>query len=201
MNNYGPKHERLKKVFRMIGLFSIILSVLLVSYLIGKLDIFHNPTILSQMIKNHIFWGSLVFFCFQIFQVVVPIVPGGITTVVGFLTFGPFLGFFLNTLGIFLGSAILFLLVRKYGRPFVSLFINDSQMEKYERKLASKTYERFFILNMLSPIAPADIMIMITGLSRISFRRFILIVVICRPISIILYSYFWIYGGHLLSLL
>ncbi|MBA2794988.1 TVP38/TMEM64 family protein [Streptococcus porcinus] len=199
MSKYGLRHGRLKKLFKIIGVLSILLSILFIVYLVKDLDIFHNPKILSQMIKDHLFWGSIAFFCLQIFQVVVPIVPGGVTTVVGFLTFGPLLGFFLNVIGIVLGSVFLFLLVRIYGKPFIALFIDDKKIKEYESRLATKTYERLFIMNMASPMAPADIMIMITGLSQISFRRFLMIIIICRPISILIYSYFWIYGGQLLG--
>lgn len=199
MNKMRLSHAQLKKIVRLIGVLSILFSIIFVCYLIGKLDIFNNPQALSQLIKDHILIGSIIFFLVQIIQVVIPIIPGGITTVVGFLTFGPFLGLFLNVLGIILGSSLLFILVRKFGKPFVLLFIDDKKMLVYEEKLASKMYERFFILNMISPVAPADVMIMITGLSKISFKRFLMIIILCRPISMVIYSYLWIHGGELLS--
>ncbi|WP_159560461.1 TVP38/TMEM64 family protein [Streptococcus halichoeri] len=195
MNKHGIRHSKLKKLIRGIGIASIILSILFVCYLIGKLDIFNNPQALADLIKNHILLGSIVFFIIQIIQVVIPIIPGGVTTVVGFLTFGPILGFILNFTGIILGSCILFYLVRRFGRPFILLFIDEKKIQKYDKQLASRTYETIFILNMLSPMAPADVMIMITGLSRITFKRFLTIIVLCRPVSMITYSYFWIYGG------
>lgn len=132
-------------------------------------------------------------------QVVVPIIPGGVTTVVGFLAFGPILGFMLNVFGICIGSSILFQLVRRYGKPFILLFLSKEQLQFYEKKLSTKLFERFFILNMISPLAPADALIMITGLSQMTYKRFLLIILICRPISILTFSYFWIYGGEFLK--
>ncbi|AGM98958.1 TVP38/TMEM64 family protein [Streptococcus iniae] len=199
MNKLRLSHAQLKKIVRLIGVLSILFSLTFICYLVGKLDIFNNPQALSQLIKDHLLIGSIVFFLVQIIQVVIPIIPGGITTVVGFLTFGPILGLFLNVVGIILGSSLLFILVRKFGKPFVLLFIDDEKMVVYEEKLASKIYERIFILNMISPVAPADVMIMITGLSKISFKKFLLIIILCRPISMVVYSYFWIHGGQLLS--
>ncbi|WNZ90867.1 VTT domain-containing protein [Streptococcus iniae] len=199
MNKLRLNHAQLKKIVRLIGVLSILFSLTFICYLVGKLDIFNNPQALSQLIKDHLLIGSIVFFLVQIIQVVIPIIPGGITTVVGFLTFGPILGLFLNVVGIILGSSLLFILVRKFGKPFVLLFIDDEKMVVYEEKLASKIYERIFILNMISPVAPADVMIMITGLSKISFKKFLLIIILCRPISMVVYSYFWIHGGQLLS--
>ncbi|MEW6856994.1 VTT domain-containing protein [Streptococcus iniae] len=199
MNKLRLSHAQLKKIVRLIGVLSILFSLTFICYLVGKLDIFNNPQALSQLIKDHLLIGSIVFFLVQIIQVVIPIIPGGITTVVGFLTFSPILGLFLNVVGIILGSSLLFILVRKFGKPFVLLFIDDEKMVVYEEKLASKIYERIFILNMISPVAPADVMIMITGLSKISFKKFLLIIILCRPISMVVYSYFWIHGGQLLS--
>ncbi|HFZ6707079.1 TPA: TVP38/TMEM64 family protein, partial [Streptococcus agalactiae] len=60
-------------------------------------------------------------------------------------------------------------------------------------------YEKFFIFCMASPISPADIMVMITGLSNMSIKRFVTIIMITKPISIIGYSYLWIYGGDILK--
>ncbi|PNY19310.1 TVP38/TMEM64 family protein [Streptococcus parauberis] len=199
MNKFGISHNKLKKIFRVIGVISIVLSIVFIFLLIGKLDIFNNPDALSELIKHHILLGSIIFFFLQIIQVIIPIIPGGVTTVVGFLTFGPLLGFVLNFLGIIIGSSLLFALVRKYGRPFILLFLNEDKIVKYEEKISSKTYETIFILNMVSPMAPADIMIMITGLSKISFKKFLIIIMICRPISMITYSYFWIYGGEVVK--
>lgn len=199
MNKLRFGHSDLKKIVRLIGVLSILFSIGFVCYLVGKLDIFNNPQALSQLIKDHLIIGSIIFFLLQIIQVVIPIIPGGITTVVGFLTFGPVLGLILNFCGIIIGSTILFFLVRKFGKPFVLLFLSEQKVKQYEDKLASKTYERFFILNMVSPMAPADVMIMVTGLSKISFKRFLVIIMLCRPISMITYSYFWIYGGEILK--
>lgn len=77
-------------------------------------------------------------------------------------------------------------------------FSNGKTIRLLREKLSSKTFEVFFVLNMLSPLAPADALIMITGLSRMSYRQFLIIILICRPISIITFSYFWIYGGEVI---
>ncbi|HDR3341929.1 TPA: TVP38/TMEM64 family protein, partial [Bacillus anthracis] len=115
--------------------------------------------------------------------------------------FGPWLGFLYNYLGIIIGSIILFLLVRIYGRKFILLFVNEKTFYKYEARLETKGFETFFILCMLSPISPADVLVMITGLTRISLRRFILIIMLAKPISIISYSYIWIFGGDLIKMI
>ncbi|HEO3519948.1 TPA: TVP38/TMEM64 family protein, partial [Streptococcus agalactiae] len=145
------------------------------------------------------FWGPMIFIVAQIVQIVFPVIPGGVTTVAGFLIFGPTLGFIYNYIGIIIGSVILFWLVKFYGRKFVLLFMDQKTFDKYESKLETSGYEKFFIFCMASPISPADIMVMITGLSNMSIKRFVTIIMITKPISIIGYSYLWIYGGDILK--
>ncbi|WP_288962310.1 TVP38/TMEM64 family protein [uncultured Streptococcus sp.] len=181
---------------KFLGIFSIVLTVLFLVYLFKNLDILNDPDALTRALKGHLILGSFAFLLLQIIQVVIPIIPGGVTTVVGFMAFGPILGFILNYVGIVIGSIILFLLTRRYGKPFIMLFIDEQTYAKYEEKLASLTYETVFALNMASPISPADILVMITGLSKMSFKRFLYIILLCKPISIVAFSYFWIYGGQ-----
>lgn len=192
-------YETLKKLVQFLGIFSIALTVLFLVYLFKHMDILNDPDALTRALKGHLIIGSIGFLLLQIIQVVIPIIPGGVTTVVGFMAFGPILGFILNYVGIVIGSIILFLLTRRYGKPFILLFVDEKSFKHYEQKLASSTYETVFVLNMASPISPADILVMVTGLSRMSFKRFLYIILICKPISIVAFSYFWIYGGRFIK--
>lgn len=193
------RYQRWQKIIHLLGIISIILSIALVAYLVRGLDILHKPDALAQLIHDHLFWGTVIFFLLQIIQVVIPIIPGGVTTVVGFLAFGPVQGFVLNYLGILIGSALLFWLVRRYGRPFILLFVDEKRLKKFEDRLNHPAYDTFFTLSMASPISPADIIVMVTGLTKMSFRKFMIIIILAKPLSIFAYGYFWIYGGSLLG--
>ncbi|EFY02464.1 hypothetical protein SDD27957_04020 [Streptococcus dysgalactiae subsp. dysgalactiae ATCC 27957] len=98
-------------------------------YLVRQLDILNNPNALAYTVKDHVVIGSIGFFTLKIIQVVIPIIPDGVTTVVGFLAFGPGLGFLLKVAGICIGSSL--------------LFKTEEQLDYYERKLLSKTFEVF----------------------------------------------------------
>ncbi|EAO61482.1 immunoreactive protein Se23.5, partial [Streptococcus agalactiae 18RS21] len=41
----------------------------------------------------------------KLYRLFFPVIPGGVTTVAGFLIFGPTLGFIYNYIGIIIGSA------------------------------------------------------------------------------------------------
>ncbi|HGA1116805.1 TPA: TVP38/TMEM64 family protein [Streptococcus agalactiae] len=187
-----------QKVIKALGVLALIATLVLVVYLY-KLGILNDSNELKDLVHKYEFWGSMIFIVAQIVQIVFPVIPGGVTTVAGFLIFGPTLGFIYNYIGIIIGSVILFWLVKFYGRKFVLLFMDQKTFDKYESKLETSGYEKFFIFCMSSPISPADIMVMITGLSNMSIKRFVTIIMITKPISIIGYSYLWIYGGDILK--
>lgn len=197
MSNHYVFFQRL---IQFLGILALIGTLVLVIWFY-RLGILNDSNALKDFVQHHQFWGPLIFVLVQIFQVVFPVIPGGVTTVAGFLIFGPWLGFIYNYFGIIGGSIILFLLVRVYGKKFILLFVNEKTFYKYEAKLETQGFETFFILCMLSPISPADILVMITGLTRISLRRFILIIMLAKPISIISYSYIWIFGGNLIKMI
>lgn len=59
--------------------------------------------------------GGLVFVFIQIVQVVIPIIPGGISCLAGVILFGAGMGFVYNYVGICIGSVIAFLIAKAYG--------------------------------------------------------------------------------------
>ncbi|HFH9837989.1 TPA: TVP38/TMEM64 family protein [Streptococcus suis] len=188
-----------QQTIRVLSVLTLIATGFFLIWLY-RIGILNDQNVLTDLIKSHGAFGSLTFLLIQIVQVVFPIIPGGVTTVVGFLVFNFWWGFFLNYIGISIGSIILFWLSRRYGKKFCLLFMNEETFYKYESKIDNKRgYEIFFILCMLSPISPADIVVMITGLTSMSYRKFIIIILLCRPISIVAYSFFWIYGSQWLQ--
>lgn len=89
-------YDALKRVIKFLGIFSIILTLLWLVYLFKYLDILNNPHALAYVLQGPLFLGSINFLLLQIIQVVIPIIPGGVTTVVVFMAFGPILGFIHN---------------------------------------------------------------------------------------------------------
>ncbi|MDO4635850.1 MAG: TVP38/TMEM64 family protein [Streptococcus sp.] len=189
----------LQKIIQILGIIALIGSIFLVIWLY-RLGIMNDSNALKDFVHKYKFWGPFVFVLIQIFQVVFPIIPGGVTTVAGQLIFGPWLGFIYNYIGICLGSIILFWLVKVYGKKFILLFVKEKNFYDYERRLETPGFEKIFIICMISPISPADIMVMIMGLSNMTIKRLTAIILITKPLSIIGYSYLWIFGGDIVRL-
>lgn len=134
-------------------------------------------------------WGPLLFIFFQLLQVCFPILPGGVSLSLGVLIFGDFYGFIYNYIGIVLGSICAFLLARRYGKKLVLLVVSEKTFEHYMKKLKSqKNFDRFFLLAILSPVAPDDLLCMLAGLTKMSFKKFCLIIFFCKPFAIFAYG-------------
>lgn len=191
---YGTRYRLLQQIIRYIGFLCLIATGILILWLY-HIGILNNTNVLKSVIKRHELMGPLIFIVIQIIQVVFPVIPGGLTTVVGFWVFGWWQGFIYNYIGIIVGSIILFLLVKRFGRKFILLFVKEETFFKYEQKLESKHFEILFILCMIAPVSPADMMVMVTALTNMSLKRFTTIILITKPFSFIGYSALWIYGG------
>lgn len=196
-NNNSRTYVILQKLFKVLGIIALI-GTFVLAFWLYRLGILNDNNQLKDLVLAYPFWGPFIFIIVQIFQIVFPVIPGGLTTVAGFLIFGPLEGFLYNYIGIIIGSYLLFLIVKIYGRKFILLFLDKKTFYKYERKLETPGYEKLFIFTMAAPISPADIMVMITGLTNMSTKRFLTIIMIFKPISIIGYSYLFIFGEDII---
>lgn len=93
-----------------------------------------------------------------------------------------------------------FYLARRYGKKFIQYVAKPETYEKYE-KMASKN-NRFlwlFAIMIAAPFAPDDILCLVAGLTEMTYRQFICIILICKIPTILSYSFVLVYGGDFLS--
>ncbi|HGF8082014.1 TPA: TVP38/TMEM64 family protein [Enterococcus faecium] len=188
-----------RKLITFISIIGLGLSIALTIYFIN-LGVFKDLNALRGLVGDSIILGPIIFVFIQILQVVIPIIPGGISTAAGVLIFGPYAGFIYNYIGICIGSIIIFLLGRRYGKPFILSMISDKTYNKYIGWLDNQNrFEKLFALAIFLPVAPDDALCLMAGLTNMSVKRYTLIILIAKPLSIFLYSMALIYGGQYLS--
>lgn len=187
--------KRLINLISLCGFFGLI-SLSIYFY---RLGIFADVQALQEFVGQAALLGPMLFILIQILQVVVPILPGGISLAAGVLLFGPFRGFIYNYLGICIGSVILFWLGRQYGKPLVLRLINEKTYNKYIHWLDNqKRFDRLFALAIFLPIAPDDALCLMASLTGISFKKFTWIILLAKPASVFLYSLALLYGSEYL---
>ncbi|MHC3785320.1 TVP38/TMEM64 family protein [Enterococcus gallinarum] len=188
-----------RRIINTISIIGLVLSIALTIYFIN-LGVFKDINALRGLVGNSVILGPIIFMLLQILQVVIPIIPGGISSAAGVLIFGPYLGFVYNYVGISIGSVIIFLLGRRYGKPFILSMISDKTYDKYIGWLDNQSrFEKLFALAIFLPVAPDDALCLMAGLTNISVKKFTLIILLAKPLSIFLYSMALIYGGTFLT--
>jgi len=166
----------------------IIFTIIFTIYGIHS-GIFTSQDKMQDFLNNVGVLAPLIFVFIQIIQVVVPIIPGGISLAIGVIVFGPFYGFIYNYVGICIGSMINFILARNYGQTFIQKMISPKNYDKYICWLEKgHKFDVFFALAILLPAAPDDILCLIAGLTPMSLKRFMMIILTCKPWSIAVYS-------------
>lgn len=134
-----------RKIINCISIVGIIATIAVTIYFI-RLGVFKDVDALRGLVGDSVILGPILFMLIQIIQVVIPIIPGGISCAAGVLIFGPFAGFIYNYVGIAIGSVIIFLLGRQYGKPFILSLVSDKTYNKYIGWLDNeKRFERLLL--------------------------------------------------------
>lgn len=155
----------------------------------ARAGVFTSQETFSAFIKELGWAGPIVFLLIQAVQVVIPILPGAIGCAVGVVAYGPVFGFLLNYIGISIGSIIAFLLAKRYGVGLVKRMVQESAYEKYASWLEQgNRFDRMFAIAIFAPVAPDDLLCFLAGLTKMSVKKFICIILMLKPFSIALYS-------------
>lgn len=137
-------------------------------------------------------WGPIILTGFQIFQVVVPIVPGMVGCAAGAMLFGTVGGFWCNYIGISIGSIIAFYIGRRYGVHVVQKLIGEDNYNKYLGWIDNKkSFLIALFLSILLPLAPDDILCFLSGLTNMNSKKFITIIITAKPWCILFYCIFF----------
>lgn len=178
----NKKHERLLSVLKLCLLVLLVVVLPLILYLTSKEFFMQFKSIeaVQDYINKFGNMGALIFVGFQIFQVVVSVVPGEIFQVAAGFLFGHFKGFLLAMLGCLIGEVICFWVSRFLGKDFIRMFVGEEKLRIYRDRLNSKRAYTICFLLYLMPGIPKDLICYIAGISEIDFARFIIITMAAR---------------------
>ncbi len=180
-------------VYKFLTLLNIVAALVLVSYIAlyysGVLEKINNVEELRKFVKESGQWGILVLFGLTLLQVVVLPIPAAVTILIGVLMYGSTVSFIVSTLGTIAGSIICFLLGKFFGYRVVAWIIGDEKAKKYADFINEKGKIPFIVM-LLFPFFPDDILCMTAGLTKMTFKFFIITVVLTRPVMIAFVSYF-----------
>jgi uncharacterized membrane protein YdjX (TVP38/TMEM64 family) len=125
-------------------------------------------------------WSAVIFFLFQILQVVIAVIPGEPIQIAGGYIFGTIGGTALSVLGITTGYILVFLMVRIFGFPLVKKLVPEKDHQKFISLLNNPKMEATIFLLFLIPGIPKDVLVYIAALTPIKPLLFFVIVILAR---------------------
>ena len=162
----------------------------------GFFDAIHSIDALHAYIGSFAPYSHLCFFLIQLLSVIFAPVPSNLTAAAGGILFGTLPSFLLTFVAVVLGSMVVFLLARAFGRPFADRVVSQTVSEKYLSVIHAKT-ATFLLLAFLFPFFPDDVLCILAGLTSIPSLHFFLILLLARPWGLLFASAL---GGASLSL-
>lgn len=184
--------EKYKHISRTVFVCAAVLGVSAAAYVLyyetGLSERFDDFDAIKRYIVDSGVWGGLIFIGLTVFQVVVLPIPQAVTILLGVAVYGATWSFILSTIGTFIGSIISFALGKVFGRRLCNWMFGDENTKKYADILSEKG--RFlFIIMLLFPAFPDDMLCMIAGITSMSYLYFIVVCLLTRPVMIGLTAY------------
>ncbi len=135
---------------------------------------------LCEWVEQFGFLAPVVFILLMALQIIIAFIPGGPLELVGGMLFGGKLGLLYTVLGALLGTMTVYGLVKRFGRPLVSVFVNEEKMKKYRFLHDEKKLEFWVFFLFLIPGIPKDMLTYIVPLTSMQGKQFILLATLAR---------------------
>ena len=196
----GDRMEKTQKRRRVIALFSLVIVVVLFSwltYFVSKqfLVFDRSPKEFKIFVEVYGWKGRFVALGIQVLQVVVSLIPGEVVEVGIGYTFGAIEGTLLCLTGIAIASSLVFLLVKRLGIRLVELFISTEKINELRFINSEKKLKRLIFILFFIPGTPKDLLTYFVGLTRIKLHEFLIISLIARIPSVVTSTI----GGNLIQ--
>ena len=172
----------------VLSIASAVICVLAVVGIFLFRDYFsaENLENLQQFVSEHWLVGALIFVLVCVIQVVIALIPGEAVEIAAGVIFGAWWGTLLCLIGIMLGSVIVIVLVRKFGRKFVESLYPREKIDSLPILNDRKKRNATIFLLFLIPGTPKDLITYIVGLTEVSIPMYILLTAAARVPSILM---------------
>lgn len=169
-----------KTILKAIIIISVITLIAVGAYfLLVALGLDNFETL--KAVANDGWWGIIIFFFLQIFQVV--FIPVGTLLFTGPLVilFGGTKAFLISWTGIVVGSIILFLIAKYSGNKILKWIVGEKNAIRYAEIVSRGKFLLPIIL--MIPIFPDDVICAAAGVARMNTFYFCMVIIITRAID------------------
>lgn len=186
-NQTATRSVRARRVFAVCSLLVVaaVFTWLTVA-VVRRFSAFGNdPALFKAFVESYGWTGQLVALGIQILQVIVSFIPGEVVEIGIGYTFGAVEGTLLCLAGVGLASALVFVLVKRWGVRVVELFISREKIDSLRFINSEKRLKRTIFLLFFIPGTPKDLFTYFVGLTRIKLHEFLILSLIARIPSVV----------------
>ncbi len=179
--------QKRKRAVALTCLGAAVLMMVAIFWFVGRplIAFVSQPERFRAWVDSHGILGRLAFVGMMMFQVFIAIIPGEPLEIGAGYAFGAIEGTLLCLLATTLSSVVIFLIVKRYGMKFVTLFVSEEKLHSLKflqdtRRLELLTFLLFFI-----PGTPKDVLTYVVGLTPMKLRVWVLITAVARIPSVV----------------
>lgn len=175
----------MNKTSKILVWSTIVLSILSLPLFLGFI-----PAKISEIIEftnQYPLVGPIILIVWRILAIVIPPIPGGLISIALIPVFGWWKSFIYTSIAVLIGSTIAFFLARKYREPFVKKFVPLKQLHSWQEKISEKRQFWAFLGTRFATGSIMDYISYIAGLSKISYKNFILATCCALTSELVLY--------------
>lgn len=179
--------DKHKKIIGICAIIFFVAFMAAVFWFVGQpmIAFVEDPAQFRSWVDGKGFWGQLAFVAMFFFQVLVAIIPGEPLEICAGYAFGAIEGTILSMLGIALGSAAVFLLVRTLGVKLVEVFFSVDKIRSMRFLRESRKRNALTFLLMFIPGTPKDLLSYFVGLTDMKLTEWLIITTVARIPSVI----------------
>ena len=179
--------EKQKKMLSAAAIIIFILLFAALAWFVGRpmIRFARQPEQFRSWVDGHGALGCAAYAAMVFLQVVVAIIPGEPLEIAGGYAFGAWWGTALCLIGAVLGSAAVFALVRRWGRPLAEVVFPKEKLDKLQFLHSSPKRTALLWLIFTAPGTPKDLLCYFAGLTDMKWRTWLLIATVGRLPSIV----------------
>jgi len=181
-DNSSKKLVRRKRIFAASSIVAILALVAFLTYFLAVrfMKIASSNVEFRDFIQSYGAFGVFVAIGLQIVQVFIALIPGEVVEIGLGFAYGWFGGTLVCLIGVGIGSALIFLLVKKFGMRLVEIFVSLDKINELKLINNEKKLHRLTFILYLIPGTPKDLITYFIGLTRMNLSDFLTITIFAR---------------------
>lgn len=179
-----------RRIFQRSLAISILVLTIIAFILIyifwgeAAIEFFSDPLEVRAMVARNPFTSRLIFFLANFLQVVIAIIPGEPFELAAGYAFGTVEGTLICMAAIYAASTLIFLLVKRYGRPVIELFFESEKIDEVKLFKKPGRLNMWIYILMFIPGTPKDILTYLAGLTPMRLSTW-LVIISARLLSVV----------------